>query len=106
MSNEDLHIDESSHEPVLNTTDRIKHSLFALLLGFLLINIIGFWMFPGIGIGGFYMFSSAHSVVSFIGGLTNVIMAAFLAICGVVGWFQGKYFTDRLKSYISWWKFW
>lgn len=106
MSKNELQIDESTHKRVPSTAERIKHTLLALFFGFLLVNIIGFWMFPGVGLGGLYMFSSAHSMVGFIGNLTNVIIVAFLAICGVYGWFRGRYFTDRLKGYINWWKFW
>lgn len=106
MSNNDLRIEEDRHKRVPTVAERLKHTLLALLLGFLLINIVAFWMFPGIGLGGFYLFSSAHSMVAFIGDITNIIIVTLLAICGIIGWFRGQYFTDRLKSYISFWKFW
>lgn len=106
MNKNNLHIDESTHKEVISTTERLKHALVSLFIGFLLIQIIGFWMFPGLGIGGLYLFSSAHSLVGFIANLTNVAIITFLAICLVLGWFQGKYFTSRLKGYINFWKFW
>ena len=106
MKKGEINIDEQDHRPALKTTDRLKHSLLSVLFGFLLVNIIAFWMFPGLGLGGFYMFSSAHSLVSAVADLTNVIIIAFLAICATVGWFQGRYFTDRLKGFIHFWKFW
>ena len=106
MSNSDLKIDISSHERVPTIKERLTHALLSIFFGFALIQLIGFWMFPGIGVGGLYMFSSAHSMVSFIGDLTNIVMVSFMAICGVMGWFKGKYFTDRLKGYLKWWKFW
>jgi len=106
MDDPKIHIDESTHERVPTTPERILHALLGMLLGFLLLNIVAFWMFPGIGIGGLYLISSAHPLVGFVGEMSTVIIYALLAICGVFGWFRGKYFTDRLKSYISWWKFW
>lgn len=106
MDEPELQIDKSTHERVPTTYERLQHAILSLFLGFLLINIIFFWMFPGVGIGGLYMFSSAHPIVTFIGDLTNVIVVAFLAICGVFGWFRGKYFLDRMKGYLNWWRFW
>lgn len=106
MSKNDLRIKENTHQPVPTFAERTKHALLALLFGFLLINMVAFWMFPGVGLGGFYLFSSAHSMVAFIGNITNIIVITLLAICGIFGWFRGKYFTDRLKGYISFWKFW
>lgn len=106
MSDSDLQININSHERVPTIKERATHALLSILFSFVLIQIIAFWMFPGIGIGGLYMFSSAHSMVSFIGELTNIVMVSFMAICGVMGWFKGKYFTDRLKGYLEWWKFW
>ena len=106
MSKPELNIDESSHRRVPTTWERAKYAFISLLLGFLLINIVGFWLFPGIGIGGLYLFSNAHSMVAFLGEMTNVLLVAFLAIFAVFGWFNGASFTDRLKHYISWWKFW
>lgn len=105
-SGDEIKIDKSTHKPVPTTSERIKYALAALALGFLLVQIIGFWMFPGPGLGGLYMFSSSHHLVSSVGSLTTVIVSAFLAICLVAGWFQGKYFIDRLQGYISFWKFW
>ncbi|MDX1585250.1 MAG: hypothetical protein R3222_00845 [Balneolaceae bacterium] len=102
----EVKIDRSTHKPVPTTSERIKYALTSLGFGFLLVQIIGFWMFPGPGIGGLYMFSSSHHLVSSVGSLTTVIISAFLAICLVAGWFRGKYFIDRLKGYINFWKFW
>lgn len=106
MNENELKIDTSTHQRVPSTSERIVHSALSILFSFLLIQLIAFWMFPGIGIGGIYLFSSAHSMVSFVGDITNIIIITTMAICGVMGWFHGKYFTDRLKSYLSWWKFW
>lgn len=106
MSKSDIKIDESTHETVRSIPKRIGDTLLSLGLGFLLINIIAFWMFPGVGIGSLYLFSSAHSSVAIVGQTTTVLIYTFLAICGVLGWFRGKSFTDRLKGYISMWKFW
>lgn len=106
MSKGEFQIDETTHERVPSNRERLVHAALAVLLSFLLIQLIAFWMFPGIGIAGLYMFSSAHSMVSFIGDITNIIMIAVMAVCGVLGWFHGKYFTDRLKGYLSYWKFW
>lgn len=106
QSENEIKIDKSTHKPVPTTKERIKYALTSVLLGFLLVQIIGFWMFPGPGLGGIYIFSSAHHLVNSVGSITTVIITAFLAICLVAGWFQGKYFIDRLKGYVNFWKFW
>lgn len=106
MNENDLHIDQNTHKRVPTTLERLWNAFFSIFWGFLLVNIIAFWMFPGPGIFGIHLFSNAHAAVAFIGDLTNVIVIAFLAICGVMGWFKGNYFTDRMKTYISYWKFW
>ncbi len=106
MSEDKLQIDVSNHTRVPSTTERLKYALLSLLFSFALIQLIGFWMFPGVGIGGLYMFSAAHSTVAFVSDLTNVVMFTVMAVCGVFGWFKGKYFTDRLMGYLKWWKFW
>lgn len=108
MSEDELNIkiDASSHERVPTIIERLKQAGLAMFLGFILFNIIAFWMFPGPGIFGIYMFSSAHPIVGFIGDFTNIAFFAMLAICGVYGWFRGKYFIDRMKSYIELWRFW
>ena len=104
--NREIRIDESTQQVVPSSQERAVHALTSIFLGFVLVQIIGFWMFPGAGLGGLYMFSAAHSMVGFVWDLTNVLIITFLAICGVFGWFRGQYFTDRLKGYINWWKFW
>lgn len=106
MSESSLNIDERDHKHVPSTAEQLQNAVLAIFLGFLLVNMIGFWLFPGVGLGGLYMFSNVHSMVAFIGDLTNVVVVAFLAICGVYGWFQGTYFIDRLKGYLNFWKFW
>lgn len=106
MSDEELKIDRSTHKPVPTAYERLKFALTSLALGFFLVQLIGFWMFPGPGLGGLYMFSSSHSLVSSVGSLTTVIVSAFLAICFTAGWFRGKYFVDRLQGYLNFWKFW
>lgn len=106
MNKNNLYIDESTHNRVPTTKERLKHAFLALLLGFLLINIIGFWMFPGPGIFGLYMVSSAHHSVAFLGNISNIVAVTLLILCVVIGWFNGQYFTDRLEGYIEWWKFW
>lgn len=106
MDESNVRIDERTHKQVPTTNERLKHALLSMCFGFFLVNIIAFWMFPGIGIGGLYMFSSAHSMVAFVSDLTNITIMAVLAICGVMGWFKGKYFTDRMKGFLEWWKFW
>lgn len=106
MDKDELEIDVSNHQRVPTTWERLTHALLSMVFGFALIQIIFFWLFPGVGIGGLYMFSSAHPMVGFIGDLTNIFMITFVMLCGVFGWFKGKYFTDRLKGYIKWWQFW
>ncbi|MDZ7680701.1 MAG: hypothetical protein U5J63_03050 [Fodinibius sp.] len=106
MSDSDVQIDTSKHKRVPSVGERLTHAFLSLLFSFALVQLIAFWMFPGVGIGGLYIFSSAHSSVAIISDLTNVVMGAFMAICAVIGWFQGKHFTDQLKSYLEWWKFW
>lgn len=106
MKENELNIDTSTLERVPSTSERITHSALSIFLSFVLIQIIAFWMFPGPGIFSFYMISSAHSMMAFVGDLTNVIVITVMAVCGVIGWFRGKYFTDRLKGSLEYWKFW
>lgn len=106
MSDKELQIDPSTHERIPSITERVIHSVLAIFLSFLLVQLIAFWMFPGIGIGGIYMLSSAHSLVAFLADITNIVIITFMTICGLAGWFRGKYFTDRLKGYLSFWRFW
>lgn len=106
MNKNGLNIDERTHERIPSFAERLKHSLIAILFGFLLINIIAFWMFPGIGLAGLYMFSSAHSLVAFVGEMSNVIIFTLLLLFAVYGWFQGQHFIRRLKDFIEWWQFW
>lgn len=106
MDDSELRIDLSKHERVPSLKERFTNALLSLLFSFALIQLIGFWMFPGIGIGGLYMFSSVHSLAAFVGDLANIFIISFMATCTLLGWFQGKYFTDRLKGYLKWWKFW
>lgn len=106
MAEKQINIDETTHERVPSTPERLTHALLSLFFGFLLLNIVAFWMFPGAGIGGFYLISTLHPLFEVIGELTSVVIYTFLGICGLFGWFRGKYFTDRLKTYISYWEFW
>ncbi|WP_138429224.1 hypothetical protein [Fodinibius saliphilus] len=106
MSTGNLNIDESEHQRAPTLTERGFHALAALVLGFILINIIAFWMFPGIGIGGVYLLAGIHSFATIFSEVTTVLIYTFLALCFIVGWFQGKPFVDHLKSYISYWRFW
>jgi|GEM_PF-733653 len=106
LSENGLHIDERNHEPVPTVTERLTHALFSTFLGFALINIIAFWMFPGMGLGAIYMLSGYHAVTSIASSLVTVLVYTLLILCFVFGWFQGKIFTSRLKHYINSWKFW
>ncbi len=104
MNEEKIQIDESTHKVVPTTVERVKNALISVLFGFLLIQIIGFWVFPGLGWGGLYAFS--YSTFSSIINFLNIYLIAFLVICAVWGWFRGQYFVGRLKSYINFWRFW
>ncbi|NGP86734.1 hypothetical protein [Fodinibius halophilus] len=106
MNSDHLKINESEHQRVPTLGERIGHSVTALVLGFILINIIAFWMFPGIGIGGFYLLAEVHSYTAIVSNIATVFVYTFLILCCVLGWFRGKFFVDRLKSYISYWRFW
>lgn len=106
MSEDELHIDEHKHERVPPVTERLAHALLSAFWGFLLVNIIAFWMFPGIGLGSLYMLPNDFAATAIISDLTTVFIYTFLAICLVLGWFRGQYFVDRLKRYLETWKFW
>lgn len=105
VSDGNLHIDERTHKTVPSVKKRMTNALVSILLGFLLVQIFGFWMFPGIGWHGLNAISS-HPFTSFINQIANVYILAFLAICAVMGWFRGQYFIYRLKGYLDYWKFW
>lgn len=102
MSEPELNIDESAHQYIPTLTERLTHALTSILLGFALVHLIGFWMFGGMRMGSIY----GMSYLSFIMDLVNIYVLAFLAICGVMGWFKGEYFLDRLKGFLNFWRFW
>lgn len=104
--NDNIQIDESRQEVIPDAKERLITAAVAIFLGFVLVQLIGFWLFPGVGIGGLYIISYTHSMVGFMSDLTNLVVITFLAICGVFGWFHGNSFIYRLKNYISYWKFW
>ncbi|PAU95791.1 hypothetical protein CK503_01650 [Aliifodinibius salipaludis] len=106
MSEDPLHIDKRTHERVPSLGERIIHALLSAFLGFLLLNIIIFWMFPGAGIGALYMFAGYHKVGTIASEMTTVLIYTVLALCFVFGWFRGKSFIHRLKDYIKYWRFW
>jgi hypothetical protein len=106
MGDDELKIDPTNHRRVPSTKERLWHSFLGIALGFALVQIIGFWMFPGAGFGGLYIIPSVHWSVSAAKGMAGNILITAMVLCGVLGWFKGKYFTDRLKGYITWWKFW
>lgn len=106
MNENNLKIDERNHQRVPTLTERLLHALLSTFLGFALINIVAFWMFPGIGLGGIYMLSGYHAVTTIASSLTTVLVYTLLILCLVFGWFQGQHFIDRLKHYLNYWKFW
>ena len=106
MGDNDLQIDVSSHQRVPTTKERLTHAMLSTFLGFGLIQVIGFWMFPGIGLGGIYMLSGYHAVTTIASSLTTVLIYTLLILCFVFGWFQGQHFIGRLKHYLYYWKFW
>lgn len=106
MKKPDIEIDESFHEEVPTWVQRLKSALVSMALGFALFQIIGFWMFPGLGINLSLQPLAPWPPFNYISGFINVIAGTFLALCGVFGWFGGTYVTDRLKGYFHYWKFW
>jgi len=103
--NNEPEIDEYFHEPVPTVPERLGSAIISIVLGYLLVHIIGFWMFPGVGLYGFFSVFS-YSPFSAAGETARVLIMAWLAICAVMGWFNTRYFTDRLAAYLKFWKFW
>lgn len=106
MSENKLHIDERNHQRVPSIKERAGHALLSAGLGFSLVNIIIFWMFPGAGIGALYLFSGLHKSITIASGLTTVLLYTVPLVCFVFGWFQGQHFIGKLKYFIDYWKFW
>lgn len=106
MSENELHIDEHNHERVPTLSERFTYALLSAFLGFALINIIAFWMFPGAGIGAIYLLPGLHKSITIASGLTTVILYTVPILCFVFGWFQGQHFIGKLKYYLDYWKFW
>lgn len=102
----DIEIDESFHEEVPSLFDRLKSALVAMALGFALFQLIGFWMFPGLGFHFTLVPLSGWEPFNYLSSFVNIMAVTFLALCGVFGWFGGTYVTDRLKGYFNFWKFW
>lgn len=99
-----IQIDESTHQRIPPVKERLKNAVFAACLGFVLLQIVGFWIFPGIGFATLYV--TPHPAFSIAGKVVNVYMIAFLAVFALMGWFKGPSFLRRLKDYIAYWKFW
>lgn len=99
-------IDKSRHEEIPSWGKRLKNALVAMVLGFGLFQIIGFWMFPGIGINAAFQPMREYFPFSFLNEFVNIVQVTFITLCGVFGWFGGKYVTDRLNGYFDFWKFW
>lgn len=104
MAGNELQIDESRQRRIPPPRERLKNALICAGLGFIVINLIAFWMFPGLGLAGIY--TVQHSYFEIIEDVLNIYIIAFLAICAVLGWFQGEYFVSRFKHYVHYWKFW
>lgn len=106
MSSTEVNIDRSTHEEVPTLWERLKNALVAMALGFGLFQIIGFWMFPGLGINAAFQPMANWFPFNYISDFINIFGITLLALCGVFGWFGGKYVTDRLLGYFNFWKFW
>lgn len=100
-----IHIDESIHQEVPSLSGRAVNAAVAVFLGFLLYHIIWFWIFPGLGVYGLRPLTS-YGFLTIVDSLLSVGGITWLAICAVFGWFNGRYFIDRLQGYIDFWKFW
>ena len=104
-NNQELRIDESLHQSIPNKSERLVTCLVSALLGFALFHIIGFWALPGLGWYGLKPFKGFFGLGAYIEVL-DIIGFTIVALCGLLGWFRGKYFVDRLAGYFDFWKFW
>lgn len=104
MAGGELQIDESRQKRIPPLRVRLKNALLCAGLGFIVINFIAFWMFPGLGLAGIYTIQ--HSYFNIITNLIRIYIVAFLVICAILGWFQGEYFISRFKHSVHYWKFW
>lgn len=105
QKNQELQINEASHQLIPTKTERLVNAVVSGLLAFALFHIIGFWVFPGLGWYGLKPFQGYFGLGAYIEVL-DMAGFALVALCFVLGWFRGKYFIDRLAGYFDFWKFW
>lgn len=93
----EIKIDESTHQTVPTVTQRLKNSLVAIFMGFMLVQIFYFiWAFKT----GNFLGVSAVLLID------NIWFLVYLAICAILGWFKGQKFINMLKRQMSLGKFW
>lgn len=95
--NFDVQIDESTHEEVPGIAERIKMAFLSIALAIIFVQVFYLW-------GFFKGYSLGLGTVFF--DFSNPIFLGFLVICGLLGWFRGRKFTESLNKEIGMWKFW
>jgi len=103
--NNEPEIDEYFHEPVPTVPERLGSAIISIVLGYLLVHIIGFWMFPGVGLYGFFSVFS-YSPFSAAGETARVLIMAWLAICAVMAGSIPAILPTGWPLYLKFWKFW
>ncbi|PWN07185.1 hypothetical protein DDZ15_05130 [Rhodohalobacter mucosus] len=85
----EINIDEDSLTDEPSIAHRFFYSVYAIILGIVLVQVI------------FFIFNPTGSVILLF---DNILFLAFLAVCAILGWFSGVNFIARLKNEIG--KFW
>lgn len=94
----DLQIDETAHVPEPSAFQRVKHALYAVVLGIVLVQMYYFWISFQTGNLG-----TTFSVVLLA---DSPYFLGFLAVCALMGWLRGPRFHEWLTLKMSHLKFW
>lgn len=97
MSNSNLEIDESNLVTAPTLFQRLKNAVYAIILGAILFQL---YFFYGAAQSGSFF---PTSIIIYFDSL---YFLGYLAICGVLGWYNGQSFLDWVKVKMDFWKFW
>ncbi|NGP89705.1 hypothetical protein [Fodinibius halophilus] len=97
MSDSNIEIDESQLVSPPTFIQRVKHTVYAIILGAVLVQMVSFY-----GAAKSGTFVPGSIVIHF----DNFYFWGYLAICGVLGWIAGQNFLEWLKVKMEFWKFW
>lgn len=97
MKNSNVEIDETKLTEEPSLVQRLKNTIFAIVLGAVLVQM---YFFYGSTKSGSFIPTSIFIYFD------NFLFIGYLILCGIFGWFVGENFIDWLKVKIDSWKFW